>query len=216
MSIINIISRLFAEINYFFSGRRESGISLKSFDLDRHETITDPLIGKKILDRTKAEINDRYSVNVSNPVVLELIKNRNSFALNFQWREEDVGKYHSQKMINEKYHMIYIISGLPRKRFIAIAAHELMHACLYEKKLFIECQPAREAMARWMEYKILKSLGDKEHAKKLLGIKTLKYGKGFQKILEEEKKLKNKIPLMEWLLNNRDESERVKKEILEL
>lgn len=215
MSIMNLISRLFAEINYFFSGRRESGISIKSFDLDSHATVTDPLIGKKILDRTKAEISERYSVSVSNPVVLELIKNRNSFALGFEWREEDVGKYHSQKMINEKYHMIYIISGLPRKRFIAIAAHELMHAFLYEKRLFTESQPVREAMARWMEYKMLKSLGDKGNAEKLMGIKTLKFGKGFKSVLNAEKKLKGGIRLTEWLLNNRDEAERLKKEILE-
>ncbi len=214
MSFLNWFERLVAEIDHFFSGRREFRMTLSPFSLNREKVVSDPIIGKKILDEVRETISSEYSVTVLSPVVLELIRNRNGHELRFEWGYDEVGKYHSQRMINEKYHMIYVISGLPSKRFRAICAHELMHAYLYERRLFTDNQALREAMARWMEYKILKRLGAKKDMEHLSEIRTLKFGSGFRKVLEAESRIRGGTPLVEWLRSNREESERLREEIL--
>lgn len=214
--MIKIIKSIFTEFvricDYLISGRKEFSITTDGFDEDKYPFINDINIGKKILKIVNEYISDRYAIVVINPVVLELVKSKEKDFFNFTWKEDNLGKYHSQKMINEKYHMIYIMSGLPIKRFKAIVAHELMHAFLYEQKLFVEDQASREAMARWIEYKVLKDLKSKKDVEHILKIKTLNHGSGFKKILKMEKRA-GKKPLVRFLIENKDEAVKFKEAI---
>ena len=210
--IKNIFTTFVRACDYIISGRKEFSITTDGFDEDKYPFINNLNIGKKLLSITNEYISDRYSIVVINPVVLELVKSREKDFLNFTWKEENLGKYHSQKMINEKYHMIYIMSGLPIKRFKAIIAHELMHAFLYEQKIFTDDQPCREAMARWIEYKILKDLHSKKDIEHILKIKSLKHGSGFKEILKIKKKARKK-PLVRFLIENKEEALNLQKAI---
>ena len=214
--MIKIIKKIFTEFvricDYFISGRKEFSITTDGFDEDKYPFIDNINIGKKILKIVNEYISDRYAIVVINPVVLEIVKSKEKDYWNFTWKEENLGKYHSQKMINEKYHMIYIMSGLPIKRFKAIVAHELMHAFLYEQKLFVDDQASREAMARWIEYKVLKDLNSRKDVQHILKIKTLKHGSGFKEILKMEKRA-GKKPLVRFLIENKDEAVKFKEAI---
>lgn len=207
--IIKIIKNLFTKFvracDYIISGRKEFSITTDGFDEDRYPFIDNLNVGNKILKIINEYISDNYAIVVINPVVLEMVKTKEKDFLNFTWKEENLGKYHSQKMINEKYHMIYITSGLPINRFKSIVAHELMHAFLYEQKLFLDNQPSREAMARWIEYKILKDLHSQKDIKHIMKIRTLDHGSGFKEILKMEKRA-GKKPLVRFLIENKQEA----------
>lgn len=217
MKVIKCLENLFVYFvracDFFISGRKEFEFTSNSFDVYKKNMVTDRIVGKKILADIQRHIEKQYSIKINNPIVLELIKESEQRGLSFEWKTENKGKYHSQIMINEKYHMIYISSGLIISKFKSIASHELMHAYLYEKKLYTDSQPLREAMARWIEYKVLIDLGEKKEAKKLMNIKTLQFGSGFKKILQAEKKTKGRH-LVAWLLENKTEAEKLKSDVL--
>ena len=88
----------------------------------------------------------------------------------------------------------------------------LKYAFLYEQKLFVEDQASREAMARWIEYKVLKDLKSKKDVEHILKIKTLNHGSGFKKILKMEKRA-GKKPLVRFLIENKDEAVKFKEAI---
>jgi len=180
----------------YISGQSEYKFINADFDVEEDQLIKDNFTAKKLLKEIKKILSDHYSVQIEFPVVLEVVSDSRKVA--FEWKEDGVGKYHSQIMMSEKYHMIYILAGLTKYKFCAIIAHELMHAFLYEKKLFIQNQFFREAMARWMEYHILIFYGMKDQALKLLEIKEPDRGGNLYKLIELDNQIgyKSLIPFL--------------------
>jgi len=161
--------------------------------------------GKKILDEVKIVLEDRFGIRVKRPIVLELVNEKKPWLYGIYWLAESLGKYKSHLMIDEKYHLIYVLRGLKKERFKAILSHELAHAYLYEAELFSNNRAFREGMARWIEYKILLQEGEKEEARKLLSIKSWLYGRGIAEILELEKKTGERelLPYLHSIKNNK-------------
>ncbi|MDQ7824484.1 MAG: hypothetical protein RDV48_16905 [Candidatus Eremiobacteraeota bacterium] len=176
-------------IEFLITGQSEFKITTSEFEVNDKPNVRDLTVAKKLLEEMKSLLAGQYGIKVTYPVVIELIKEQRIWEYSFSWCAGSLGKYRSHLMFDEKYHMVYILSGLKRERFKAILAHELTHAFLYEKKLFTENKSFREAMARWVEYRILLSEGEKHEAGKLLKIKSWMYGRGIVKILALEKKV---------------------------
>ncbi len=191
-------------LEYLISG--QSGYSITTaddFSIKDGDNVDDNVIAVKLLKDIKKILQRKYSVYIKSPVVLEVVSNVRNTRVPFVWKENGIGKYHSQMMLDEKYHMIYVVSGLSKYKFCTIIAHELMHAFLYEQELFTENQHFREAMARWIEYHFLLLYGLKEQAQKLLDIKEMDRGGGLVKLLELEKKT-GETGLIPYLIRKKD------------
>lgn len=172
-------------LEYALTGQSEFKITTSEFA--DHDIIRDLVVAKRLLDDLKLVLIERFDITVRKPVVIELITDDKRWSYTFSWLEGSLGKYTSHKMIDEKYHLVYLLSGLPIKRFKAILAHELTHAFLYEVQLYCTNRACREGLARWVEYKILLAEGETGEAEKLLRIKHWIYGKGISKVIEIEK-----------------------------
>jgi len=172
-------------LEYALTG--QSGFKITTSEFEDHDIIRDLVVAKRLLDDLKLVLIDRFDITVRKPVVIELITPDRRLDYTFSWLEESLGKYTSHKMIDEKYHLIYLQSGLSKKRFKAILAHEMTHAYLYETQLLCANRAFREGLARWVEYKMLLTEGETEEAEKLLKIKHWVYGKGISKVIELEK-----------------------------
>jgi hypothetical protein len=194
--IKNIFVKSVRYFEYSISGQSEYKLIKEDFEVGETQLIKDNFTAGKLLKEIKGILSHNYSMQIEHPVVLEVVSD--SGKVPFKWKEDGIGKYHSQMMIDEKYHMIYVMTGLVKYKFCAIIAHELMHAFLYEKKLFIQNQFFREAMARWIEYRILIFYGMKEQALKLLEIREPEKGGKLNKLLELEEKVGGKglIPFL--------------------
>jgi len=172
-------------LEYALTGQSEFKITTSEFA--EHDIIRDLVVAKMLLEELKPVLIDRFDMAVKKPVVIELMTPDKRWNYTFSWLEESLGKYTSHKMIDEKYHLVYLLSGLSRNRFKAILAHELTHAYLYENQLFCTNRAAREGLARWVEYKILLAEGESVEAEKLLKIKHWIHGRGIYKVIELEK-----------------------------
>ncbi len=194
MDILKIISGIFVvlgrSIEFFVSGQSDFNIIKSDFDIKKEQSIINDSAAKKLLAQIRKFIDTELYIKVKNPVVLELVRDPASCHVPFV--KNGIGKYHSHRMFYEKYHMIYIVSGLTRDKFSSVIAHELMHAFLYENGVFIDNQPMREAAARWAEYSFLILAGSKKEASKLLSITRPEYGGELKKLLELEKKIGRK------------------------
>lgn len=173
-------------LELFLTG--QSGYRITTNEFETNDIIEDIVIAKRILESVKLNLDEKYNIKIRQPIVIELIKEDKIRNYAFTWFEGSLGKYKSQDMIDEKYHMIYIQSGLKKERFKAILAHELAHAYQHEAGMPRTSKALREGMARWVEYKVLLQEGEKNEAFKLLKIKNWLYGKGISRILELEKK----------------------------
>lgn len=204
MSVIeNFIKKPFIQfvrsLESFLSGQSDYKLIKKPFEVDSSQVIKDNVTANNLLKEIKYTLVSVYSIEINRPILLEVIADSKKSKVPFKWKENGIGKYHSQMMIDQKYHMLYILEGLSKYKFCAIVAHELMHAFLYEKKLFIHNQSFREAMARWIEYHTLMTFNMEEQALKLLEIKAPERGGNLYKLLELEKKI-GKTGLVPFLL----------------
>ena len=186
--IKNLFINLVRQTEEFLSGQSGYKLIKKPFEIDPSQVIKDNVTANNLLKEIKQSLALKYAIEICCPVLLEVVADAKKNRVTFVWKEDGIGKYHSQMMIDQKYHMIYIVEGLSKYKFCAIIAHELMHAFLYEKNLFTQSQPFREAMARWIEYHILMSFNMKEQALRLLEIKAPERGGKLYKLLELEKK----------------------------
>lgn len=185
------------------TGHSEYKLVLNDFDVMGKAVVTEGLVAKKLAERMKRRLSERFGITVTLPVVVELVDRSKTRSYVFEWSEANLGKYHSQLMIDENYHMVYVAKGLGRQRFNAIIAHELTHAFLSEQKLFAGKQYLREGLARWAEYRILQEEGLAPEAEKLLKIRSWKHGRALANMLELEKKA-GKKGLVPFLLEKRD------------
>lgn len=189
MDICRILKFAFEKIaralEFFLTGQSEFKITTTEFA--DNDIVKDIVTAKKLLERVKLVLLDRFDIEVKCPIVVELVKEDKRWDYGFSWFAESLGKYKSYDFIDEKYHMIYILSGLKRERFKAILAHELTHAYQRENDLFMKNKLFKEGLARWVEYKILLQEGEEDEARKLLKIKHWIYGKGITRFIELEK-----------------------------
>ena len=172
-------------LEYLLTGQSEFKIHTSEFAAN--DIVKDPVTAKKILEQIKVVLFEKFAIKIHRPIVIELIKDDKKWDYGFSWFAESLGKYKSYELIDEKYHMIYILSGLRKERFKAILAHEMTHAYQRENELFIDNRVFREGLARWIEYKILLQEGEELEARKLLNIKHWIYGRGINRLIQLEK-----------------------------
>ncbi len=172
-------------LEFIMTGQSDFKITTEEFAAQ--DVVKDLAAGKKILDELRIDLKERFGIKVSRPVVLELVKEGKTGAYNFSWLAESLGKYRSHMMIDGRYHLVYVQSGMKKERFRAILAHELTHAFQHEAGLYSTNKALREGLARWIEYKILLQQGQKEEAGKLLKLRSWVYGRGIIQFLELEK-----------------------------
>jgi len=190
VNLKRILSSLFVAIGraleFIMTGQSDFKITTEEFAAQ--DVVKDLAAGKKILDELRIDLKARFDINVTRPVVLELVKEGKTGSYDFSWLAESLGKYRSHMMIDGRYHLVYVQSGMKKERFRAILAHELTHAYQHEVGLFSTNRAFREGLARWVEYKVLLLEGQQEEAVKLLKLRSWLYGRGIIKFLELEKK----------------------------
>lgn len=180
-----LINRVGRTIEYALTGQ-------SSFNLTTSEFSTAAIIGSSVqarmaLDEVREQLDQEFGIRLTWPVLLEL---KQPPALG--WKAEaynsegNMGRYTLQEMGDKRAHQVMIIPGLPRPRFCALLAHELVHAFQREKGILVSNQGLREGMARWVEYRFLIRTAPKE-AEKLLKIRHFTFGKAIHAVLDYEK-----------------------------
>lgn len=191
-SLKRILLTLGRGLEYIATG--QSDYNLYSHRGVLYETVNDTYKAKEILAEMKEYLRDNFGLVIEAPIIIELYSG-NEFSLKGKRRKTKgvLGQYHYENLPG-KYmaHMIYISTGLEKRRFRAILAHEMTHAFLREAQLMNCDRYLREGFARWIEYKILLEMGLEKEAEKILDIKTWKYGKAVEKIFRLEKKVGTK------------------------
>lgn len=155
------------------------------------DQVTDLLKVKMLQQEVDVYLRRNMGIQLKRPVIVELYSG-NEFNLKGIMMElrGNLGSYYAEKMGKSGIaHIIYVRKGLGKKKFMSILAHEMTHAFLREEKLINTDRFLREGFSRWVEYKILMDKGETEEAEKLRNIRTLRYGKEIEKIIELEGKL---------------------------
>jgi hypothetical protein len=176
-------------LEFFTMG--ETDYKLHTTEGEEFEEVSDLYKARTLVAQTKELMQDSFGIILTSPVIINLYSG-SEFSLKDTKRElcGVLGQYHYENLgKNNLAHMIYIMKGLEKRRFRAVLAHEMTHAFLREAKLMNCDRYLREGFARWIEYKTLMGQGLKEDAKKILHIKTSKYGKDVEKIFRLEKKV---------------------------
>lgn len=197
MPVIEIVTKALKKIilgigrflEFFTMG--ESDYKLHTTEGEDFEEVSDLFKARTLVAKTKEIMQDGFGIQLESPVIINLYEG-SEFDLKETKRElcGVLGQYHYENLgKNNLAHMIYIVKGLDKKRFMAVLAHEMTHAFLREAKLMNCDRYLREGFARWVEYKTLVFLGLDEEAEKIMRIKTHKYGKDVEKIFRLEKKV---------------------------
>ncbi len=169
----------------------QSDFQFYSSEIADFDAVTDLLHAKMLRREVENYLNKTFGITIQKPVVLELYSGA-SFDLRGIIMElnGNLGRYHYDRLKNrEMIHLVYLKKGLPRERFKAVLAHEMIHAFCREQDIMPTDRYGREGLARWVEHRILKDMGQKAEARKIEKIRTWKYGRAVQNMFALEKKV---------------------------
>lgn len=162
-----------------------------TFQLTKGEFATSATIDNRVqarmaLDEVVGTLDREFGIRLEWPILLELQKPPAiSWKATFYNPEGNLGRYTLQELGPRKAHQIQVTPGLTRVRFLAILAHEVVHAYQRESGILRGNQALREGMARWIEYRLLTRSNSPE-ARKLLHLRMYTNGKSLQTLLDYE------------------------------
>ena len=96
----------------------------------------------------------------------------------------------TEEKVRSKTHSIYFLYGIPKKKFIEVAAHELAHDWMQEYYPNIDDIKIKEGWAEFVASKINSIYGQSEMNKRMEVNKNKIYGDGFRMIKEYIRKYK--------------------------
>lgn len=182
MRVKKIIERLGRTLEMALTG--QSHFSIVTSEFKDAEQIEDRVQARRVLEEARRVLRTDFGIEVSEPVVVELISEAEESKLNHR-----VGCYLPRALGEARIHTVYVRRGLERVRCKAILAHELAHAWERERDILKSEPVLREGFARWVEYKVLVADGAHAEARRLLGIRSWRFGRGLKVLrdLEREK-----------------------------
>lgn len=190
MAVVEFIKRVatFAGRSLEFALTGQSEYAVITSELAEFHTVTDLPKAKRVLADVRALLSREYRIALREPVLLELFsgKDWSPASLRYVMRGA-VGSYQPHLLGTARSHTVHVLQGLPRGRFKAILAHELVHAYECETRILTTDRSLREGFARWVEYRILMAEGEVREAQRLLGFRRWTAGRGIHTLLEIEK-----------------------------
>lgn len=191
MAVVAFIKRLatFAGRTLEFALTGQSEYTVITSELADFRTVTDLPKAKRVMAETRVWLAQAYRIQVREPVLLELFSGKDWTPASLRYvMRGAVGIYQPHLLGDARSHNIHVLQGLPRGRFKAILAHELVHAYEAEAGILTTHRSLREGFARWVEYHALLEEGETREAKRLLGFRRWSAGRGIHDLLEIEKR----------------------------
>ena len=174
-------------IEFLLTGQTSFAIITSEFQ--DFERVTDLVKARRVLQEARTALETRFGIIVSRPVLLDLFDESGwSKAGVYRMLHGTLGHYQQQALGDTWAHGIRVVKGLPRGRFKAIVAHEMVHAWERESEILKTDRALREGFARWVEYKVLQSEGLHAEAARVARIRTWRYGRGIRTLLAVEKR----------------------------
>jgi hypothetical protein len=181
----NLLNAVGRKLEYWVTG--QSGFQIRTGDLTGGSTVNNETQAKLLLDDVRRELVQKFRIQLRWPVMLQLQRPPGvGWKATFYNPEGNLGRYTAYLLGSTPAHQIQIRPALPRARFRALLAHELIHAYQREANILPSNQALREGMARWAEYHFLLGSSPLE-AKRLLRIRHYTFGKAIHTILDYEK-----------------------------
>ena len=190
MAVVEFIKRVatFAGRSLEFALTGQSEYAVITSELADFHTVTDLPKAKRMLVETRGQLARAFQIEVREPVLLELFSGKDWTPASLRYvMRGAVGSYQPHLLGNSRSHTIHVLQGLPRGRFKAIVAHELVHAYQAEAGFLTSSRSLREGFARWVEYHVLLDEGDASEAKRLLGFRRWSAGRGIHALLDIER-----------------------------
>ena len=166
----------------------QAGFSIITSDFHDADVITDLVQARRVLLEARTLLESRFGIVVQRPILLDMFEESDWSRAGLQrmW-QGTLGHYQPQPLGEKWVHGIRVIKGLVRPRFKAIVAHELAHAWEREAHVLSSDRGLREGFARWVEYKVLQGEGLHAEARRIVGIRTWRYGRGVRTLLAIER-----------------------------
>lgn len=194
----NVLNQVGRKLEYWFTG--QSSFRINSGDMSAGASVNNETQARLLLEDVRKDIRSHFQLELRWPVLLQLQHPPGiDWKASFYNAEGNLGRYTSYQLGATPAHQIQVRPGLPRARFRAVLAHELMHAYQREADILKTNQALREGMARWAEYYFLVRANPKE-AQRLLKIRHFTFGKAIHTILAYEKQHGTQ-QTMRWLQN---------------
>lgn len=160
----------------------QSHFSVITSEFRDAERVDDRVQAKRVLEEARHVLRAGFGIEVRDPVVVELISEAEESTMHYR-----MGCYQQRELGESRIHTVYVRRDQKRTRCKAILAHELVHA--YEKERgILKSEPVlREGFARWVEYKVLQADGEHGEARRLLGIRQWRFGRGLKVLQQMER-----------------------------
>ncbi len=170
-------------LEYQLTGQADFRIQLPNTTT---RTVETDLEGKLQLNSVRGELQQKFSLNLHWPILLEVKKPPPlGWKAGFYHSEGNLGRYQAKSLGAHQGHHVTVRPGLQTSVFRAILAHELVHAAQTEAEILVGNQALREGMARWVEYHFLKN-DCPDEAERLRRLRHYTFGKAIETILEHE------------------------------
>ena len=182
---VKLVERLIRAVELQLTG--ESHFAFITSELRDFDVVDDRIKARRLLEATRLELARELRMELKAPVILELVDPESAEAR--RGSHDLLGFYRPQPWGEKAVHTIYIRSGLERRLFCGIAAHEMAHAWERERGCLTTHRALREGFARWVEYKVLHKHGAKREAERLLRIRSWRLGRALRELLVIEEQV---------------------------
>lgn len=184
-SVKTLVTQMGRSLEYLLTG--ESTYRITSADFKNFDVVSDRFKARLVEDAVRDTLSARFGIRVQAPVLFELFEPDKPPSAGEDCPGHGVvGFYRPQVLREEKAHCVFVVKDLPRGRFKAVYAHELVHAFEREAGLLTGQRVLREGLARWVEYKLLLAEGAEREAAKVLNLSRWSWGRGVRVVLALE------------------------------
>lgn len=157
---------------------------------------------ERLFKQAQAEVLKTFGQELALPVAVGEVELVNQTAMVALMGEYETGAYHraacgltritavqrgSKRTFSPPH--VYLLSGLPKARFLTVAAHEYAHAWHSQRHADYRrtSRRLREGFAEWVAFKVAQKYGREEEMRGLLGSNDPDYSEGLRACLAVEK-----------------------------
>lgn len=189
--VVDFLKRVatFAGRSLEFALTGQSDYAVITSEMAEFKMVTDIVKAKRVLAEAQATLARDFGIRLKDPVLLELYSGKDWSSASLRYvMHGAVGSYQPSPLGEKSSHVIHVLSGLPRGRFKAVVAHEMVHAYERETGILESDRGLREGFARWVEYKVLLAENEKQEAQKVLRLRRWRSGRSVHHLLDMERK----------------------------
>lgn len=152
------------------------------------QAVFDLQIANKLFQEMREFLRSEFGVYIDHPIKMQLVNADKLQHIDTGTSTEGKRRGLFEMKSQNEYYTVYMLYGLTKNAFQAVAAHEYTHAWQSENCPPDQTDLLAEGFARWIEYQIYKKMGDRIETKLLEKENDPVYGKGFKKMREIARK----------------------------